>query len=162
MTELAPICCGRPARLTTGRDIYPHRQDLAHKHFYKCDRCFAYCGCHPGTTKPLGTPADKATRKARSKFHDQVFDPIWKTAIEACGYTPENEKARRRIISKARGRLYAYLAHHLELPSGKCHTGSFTVELCERATEILRGVTYNHVREWCGKQRDKAKEAAHV
>lgn len=43
-------CCGCgetvTARLTDGREIYPHRQDLSGLPFWKCDTCGNYVGCH--------------------------------------------------------------------------------------------------------------------
>ncbi|WP_454629675.1 zinc-finger-containing protein [Bradyrhizobium cenepequi] len=148
MTEPAPLCCGVDARLTDGREIYPRRTDLHHKLLYKCDRCGAYCGCHPGTTKSLGTPANAETRRARSDFHDQVFDPLWKTAVITGGYTVRDEREANRIRKAARNRLYVYLANHLGISRDDCHTGMFTVDQVRRATEILKNVTYPDIRAW--------------
>jgi hypothetical protein len=44
-TVHCPYCNGRAA-LLTGRDIYPHRGDLASKPFYVCRPCGAWVGCH--------------------------------------------------------------------------------------------------------------------
>ncbi|MGY3482321.1 hypothetical protein ACVW1C_000204 [Bradyrhizobium sp. USDA 4011] len=148
MTETAPICCGAATRLTTGSEIYPHRRNLHWKHFYKCDHCKSYCGCHPGTTKSLGTPANAATRAARSNLHDNVFDPIWKGALASGQYAPEDHQAENKIKKAARSRLYRYLAHHLGIDRDACHFGMFTLEQCKRATEILTGLTYRAVRDW--------------
>lgn len=43
---------------------------------YVCS-CGARVGCHPETSIPLGTLADKATSAARSAAH-QAFDPLWR------------------------------------------------------------------------------------
>ncbi|NTG07102.1 hypothetical protein [Rhizobium rhizogenes] len=55
------FCCGCQAevsaRLTDGKEIYPHRRDLHDLPFWKCDACKNFVGCHHKTanhTKPLG------------------------------------------------------------------------------------------------------------
>jgi hypothetical protein len=68
-------CCGCEsavqARLTDGREIYPHRPDLADLPFWKCDGCGNHVGCHHKTndrTRPLGnipTPEIRIARKHR-------------------------------------------------------------------------------------------------
>ena len=45
------------ARLTDGREIYPHRPDLAALPFWRCDGCGGYVGTHHRSddpTRPLG------------------------------------------------------------------------------------------------------------
>ena len=79
-------CCGCSekveARLTDGREIYPHRPDLYHIPFWLCDTCGAYVGCHwkkqSEHTKPLGYLATQEIRDVRGKIHS-VLDPLWKT-----------------------------------------------------------------------------------
>lgn len=115
MTDAPPLCCGVPARLTSGAEIYPNRPDLRTKPIWKCDRCKSYCGCHPGTTKSLGVPANAATRKARSQFHDLVFDPIWETAEKTGGYANIGDpRSTSKIRKAARSRLYGYLAEKVD------------------------------------------------
>lgn len=161
MTEIPPHCCGVPTRLTTRAELYPHRPELRAKHIYMCDRCQAYCGCHPNTTKSLGVPANATTRKARSQFHDNVFDPIWKTAERTGGYANINEpRAASKIRKAARSRLYGYLAEKMGLDREHCHTGMFTVEQCRQATEALRGVTYPMVRKWHDARKQQQEQAA--
>lgn len=77
-------CCGCKkevnARLTNGREIYKHREDLKDVPFWKCDVCKNYVGCHYKTrerTKPLGSIPTPELRAARRKIHD-VLDPLWK------------------------------------------------------------------------------------
>lgn len=76
-------CCGCgikvDARLTDGREIYPHRPDLAKLPFWKCDACGNYVGCHYKTkqrTRPLGNIPTKELREARQHIH-KILDPIW-------------------------------------------------------------------------------------
>ncbi|MGR4927360.1 zinc-finger-containing protein [Bradyrhizobium sp. CAR08] len=160
MTNTPPLCCGVPARLTTGAEIYPNRPDLRTKPIYKCDRCKSYCGCHPNTTKSLGVPANAATRRARSQLHDHVFDPIWKNAVKTGGYGDVAIEDAGKIRKAARGRLYGYLAEKLGLDRDGCHTGMFTVEQCQLAAEALRGVTYPMVREWHQAKKKQREHAA--
>lgn len=140
-----PYCSGGTV-LLTGRDI--------HQRLWICVPCDAYVGCHPGTTKPLGTPANAELRRARMLLHNQRLDPIWKRA-ETCGeYTPEDYKAVGKIRSVARSRTYAFLGWKLGLDRSECHTALFDLETCRRAWVALTGVTYPDVRAW-----HKAREA---
>lgn len=67
------------ARLTSGAEIYPHREDLYSLPFYKCDSCNNYVGCHKGKeNKPLGVIPTPKLRASRSRVHS-ILDPIWKS-----------------------------------------------------------------------------------
>lgn len=73
--------CEVNARLTTGKEIYPHRNDLAKLPFWKCDSCGNYVGCHHKSrnkTKPLGNIPSEKIRAIRKRIHDQM-DPLWKS-----------------------------------------------------------------------------------
>ena len=66
-------------RLTDGKEIYPHREDLYNLPFWKCDTCSNYVGCHHKTanpTKPLGVIATKEIMTARKHIH-ALLDPLW-------------------------------------------------------------------------------------
>lgn len=143
----APICpCGTTASLTTGKEIYPGRLDLEDKPIWLCRICGNYVGCHPGTFRSLGVPADAKTRKARMLLHHRMIDPVWTTATRY--YQPENEAAANKIRKIARHRVYAYIGEKLGLPRGDVHTGMFTIEQCREAWTIMRGVTYRDIRAW--------------
>ena len=78
-------CCGCgenvQARLTDGREIYPHRSDLAGLPFWKCDACGNFVGCHHKTknrTQPLGCIPTPEIKKARQHIH-ALLDPIWQS-----------------------------------------------------------------------------------
>lgn len=84
MTTRPIFCCACatdiPARLTDGREIYPHRPDLFDLPFWRCDTCRNHVGCHHKTadrTNPLGCIPDAEMKKARSHIHARL-DPIWK------------------------------------------------------------------------------------
>jgi hypothetical protein len=86
------------ARLTDGREIYPHRADLAELPFWKCDVCKNYVGCHykraSTRTKPLGCIPNEEVRRARSQIH-AVLDPLW----------AGNKEKRNRIYVKLSTKL---------------------------------------------------------
>lgn len=78
-------CCGCKdtvhVRLTDGKEIYPHREDLYSLPFWICDTCGNFVGCHYKTknrTNPLGCIATPEIKKARMHIH-AILDPLWKT-----------------------------------------------------------------------------------
>lgn len=78
-------CCGCQsevdARLTNGKEIYPHRHDLCWLPFWKCDTCGNFVGCHYKTknrTAPLGCIPTPEIKNIRMKIHI-VIDPIWQS-----------------------------------------------------------------------------------
>lgn len=69
------------ARLTDGKEIYPHRYDLQSLPFWKCPVCGNYVGCHHKTkdpTKPLGPIPNKEIRQMRKEIHE-LIDPLWRS-----------------------------------------------------------------------------------
>lgn len=78
-------CCGCTAtvtaRLTNGREVYPHRRDLHSLPFWKCDTCKNFVGCHHKTkdsTRPLGVIPTPELKTARQHIH-RILDPLWKS-----------------------------------------------------------------------------------
>jgi hypothetical protein len=68
------------ARLTDGKERYPHRKDLYDIPFWRCDACGNYVGCHYKTkesTRPLGCIATPEILDARKRLH-RLLDPLWK------------------------------------------------------------------------------------
>lgn len=115
MNLLCPYChCD--SEQVTGSEVYPHRADLRHKKFYRCEPCGALVGCHPGTDKPLGQLAKASLRKLRSQVHTH-FDSLWQTG------------------SYSRSRAYKQLAAELGIDPADCHIGMFGEDLCERAIQ---------------------------
>lgn len=168
----APTCpdCDIVARLTNGREIYPHRPDLSEKPIYVCDGCGARVGCHPGTTKPMGTPAGTALRDARHQLHAKRIDPLWQNAwrdeehAESQKHSKSGRrangscarKARKAIVSSARGKVYAFLADQMQIPRDECHTGMFDLARCRAAWRALQGVTYQHIQDWAKARKEAA------
>jgi hypothetical protein len=128
----APACdyCSEPSERVTGREVYPHRPELADKVIYRCSPCGAWVGCHPGTDKPLGRLANAGLRKAKMAAHS-AFDPLWKA------------KMRRDECSKkqARGAGYQWLAERLGVEPDACHIGMFDEATCWRVVEACRQPT---------------------
>lgn len=82
MTTQQIHCCGCggkvDARLTNGRELYPHRPDLAKLPFWRCDACGNFVGCHHKTknrTAPLGCIPTPELKEARKHLH-ALIDPI--------------------------------------------------------------------------------------
>lgn len=128
-TGTAPICtCGKPAQLTTRQLRNPNktqsRRQQAEVPVWACEACDMRVGCHPGSTVPLGTLADKLTRTARSSVHS-VLDARW---------SKFSSGVLRRL---AREQNYARLASEMGLPQEQCHVGLFTLEQCNRAIDLV-------------------------
>lgn len=71
------------ARLTDGKEIYPHREDLHSLPFWKCDSCGGKVGCHHKTknrTAPLGVIPSPRISKIRGLIHCNL-DIIWRTGV---------------------------------------------------------------------------------
>lgn len=106
MTETRKIYCCQcnsdvDARLTSGSEIYPHRKDLYHIPFWKCDACKNYVGCHHKTsnkTNPLGVIPNGELRAKRLEIH-RLLDPLWMSHRFTRGYVYKQ-------ISKRIGHVY--------------------------------------------------------
>ena len=118
MTLLCPYC-ESPAKLVSGKFIYPHLPDLFGKWFWHCAPCQAHVGCHPNGTgkKPLGTLANYALRIERSHTHRMV-DAYWK----------------RKYLT--RRQVYARLSALMAIDKTDCHIGQFTIEQCKVAQAL--------------------------
>ena len=112
--------CGKPAKLVTGADVYPHIERLASRMFWRCRGCDAHVGCHEGTSTPFGRLANAELRRARQRAHE-AFDPLWKG----------REMSRRAA--------YAWLAAALKIDETNCHIGMFDVADCERVVSAVLG-----------------------
>lgn len=112
------------ARLTTGRECYPHRPDLADLPFWKCDACGNWVGCHHKTEKPthpLGCIATPEIKALRVQIH-RIVDPLFK----------------KRIIS--RKNLYRRIADRLG--TSGYHTGEIrSVEEAETVLAIVKKIS---------------------
>lgn len=119
------ICpyCDVEADLVDGADVYgPNYRGMP---MYVCAnrsnperQCRARVGCHPGTARPLGTPADAQLRSLRTQCHAE-FDPLWQTG------------------EMTRTQAYMRLAQYLGIPDERAHIGMLTVDECKK---LLRGL----------------------
>ena len=157
---VAPICahCNQPSVLVGGDVIWPNRTDRHAQFFWRCVPCAAYVGCHKNTKRPLGIPANDELRQARILLHNRMVDPLWRTAVESVGYTPEDPKARKIIMNTARSRVYEFLAWKLGIERDECHVAEFDLEMCRRAWRALQGVDYVMIRSWAKERRQDAAE----
>lgn len=62
----------------TGHEVYPHRDDLMAKPYWRCPSCHNHVGCHSHSTRPLGVIPSRELRAVRSRIHD-LIDPIWRS-----------------------------------------------------------------------------------
>lgn len=113
--------CNNDAQLVGGDTIYPHRPDLHHLHFWQCAPCDAYCGCHKGTTQPLGRLANAELRQAKQEVH-VAFDELWKRTTPAGTFD--------------RNGAYEWLAAQLGIKRKDCHIGMMDLETCQRVVEV--------------------------
>lgn len=81
--EKSLYCCGcanqSQSKLVSGKEVYPHRLDLADLPFWQCLTCKNFVGCHHKTknpTKPLGVIPTPEIKKARQHIH-AILDPLW-------------------------------------------------------------------------------------
>ena len=119
MTTFQVICdyCKQPARLVTGKELYPHRPDLFIKYFYVCRPCSAHVGCHNDSASPLGRLANSELRRAKSLAH-AAFDPLWK-----------NGRMKRQ-------QAYKWLAAQIGVEKSECHIGMFDVHVCHKVVSV--------------------------
>jgi len=116
------ICpyCDKPAQLVSGVDIYPHRNDLFHRFFWKCDPCKAWVGCHEKANRaPLGRLANAELRKVKQSAH-AIFDPLWKTG------------------RMKRSEAYSLLSNLLGISKTNCHIGMMDVDQCKVVVSVLK------------------------
>jgi len=109
--------CGAFARLADRNEVnrgYAGKVYLCQNH----PKCDSYVGCHPGTTKPLGSMAGRTLRRLRARAHES-FDWHW----------------NRGLMS--RSDAYKKLATSLEIPVDKAHIGMLDEAQCEAVISIF-------------------------
>lgn len=98
--------CGAPMKLRHSPKYGP---------FFGCIRypeCDGTHGCH-ADGKPLGIPANKATKEARMRAH-AMFDQLWLNR----GWSRQG--------------AYAWMREAMGMTKGEAHIGRFDIEQCER------------------------------
>lgn len=117
ITECA--LCGAPVEFTNNKAIYG-RSFGEWPMIYLCTNaeCRAFVHCHPGSSTPLGTMADSATRRLRKLAH-HVFDKLWKDG------------------EMTRSDAYTWLAERLGIQRDQCHIGLFDAAQCQRVIDVV-------------------------
>jgi len=113
--------CEKQAEQVTGDVVYPHRPDLKHLLFYRCEPCNAHVGCHEDSGIPYGHLATAELRKARHDAHF-IFDKLWRW--------PESTMSRNAA--------YRWLASAMKIPKEDCHIAMFDVKQCNKTEELSR------------------------
>lgn len=111
------------AILISGREVYPHRQDLYELPFWSCPYCNNTVGCHHKTnnrTKPLGVIANQEMKNARQHIHN-ILDPLWKSG----GWT-------RNKLYKHISKIIGYEYHTAEIK---------TIEEARNLYKIIKELT---------------------
>ncbi len=141
--------CGDPAKLVLGADLYPHRDDLAARIFWRCAPCDAHVGCHQAGTshvvngerivhkgdEPFGRLANATLRKLKQQVHSHL-DIWWKAEHKwrrHPAYTP-----KPRYPGARRNEVYAWLSKELGLDSAETHVGMFDEAQCHAALAVLQ------------------------
>ena len=86
-----------------------------------CPGCGAYVYCHPLTSVPLGSVADKELRRLRWEAH-QLFGMLL-----------------RLKLKRSRYNAYSWLSLRLGLSKDITHMGLFDAATCRRAIEVCAG-----------------------
>lgn len=130
MQEYPVECfCGSPAHLQENSLLYNGRS-YGNGKAYICDRfplCRGSVGVHPNG-KPLGTIPDESTKKLRMAVHAKI-DPLWRGRTDISKH-------------KARGSVYGWLRHIMDMTPTECHIGNFTAEQCTQALERIEANPY--------------------
>lgn len=107
--------CNNATELVDSAEIYRRSYGM----IYLCRPCDAFVGCHRGTTKPLGTPANRKLRKRRIAAHN-AFDPVWRSG-----------KVKRK-------EAYKMLAEYMGIDGGKAHIAMFDEAQCEKVLNFIK------------------------
>lgn len=109
--------CGANMILRSADGIY--RENLNHTMLYVCKnypQCDTYVRTHPGTTIPVGTPANRELRALRNEAH-HYFDQLYRS-----GFMSKQE-------------AYLWLAGLLQVPLSQAHIGYLGDYYCR---EVIR------------------------
>lgn len=107
------------AKLSTGNEIYPHRDDLKDTVYWVCPKCGAYVGTHKNSEehKPLGTLAGPELRTWRNWVHKNI-DKYW------------------MLGTVSRTNMYKQLSKNMNM---QFHTATLkTKEECQQAVEVAK------------------------
>ena len=135
-----PRCpeCLCKGKLKSGKDVFPHREDLFKKWFYVCEEHDTRVGCHRDSKEPMSLEmAGAQLRLLRSQVHG-MFDPLWK-----------NKHFNSRVHA------YLWLSLEMNISIKKCHVSYFNENLCHQAIGIL----HSYFSELKTEEHKKTQEA---
>lgn len=95
--------------------------------FYGCSnypRCKGAHGAHKNTGEPLGTPADKDTKKYRIEAHN-LFDKLWRG--------PKSTMKRKEA--------YGWLATAMKLNADDAHISKFDKTQCRKLISLIEDMS---------------------
>lgn len=161
-----PECCGKAARLTNGVEVFNLRNAIsatAKKSFYICDECKAFCGCEPGSKRPLGIPAGMELRRARGILNEKRIDPLVRRSPDCEAYDrkyPKDARGVKMIQNAARTRIYRWIADKVGVPYNAHIIDFLDIEQCRTAWRSLDGVDYPTIRLFGKMKENHEGEAA--
>jgi ssDNA-binding Zn-finger/Zn-ribbon topoisomerase 1 len=120
------ICaeCGSPMVLRQTTKF--KNKDGSPRKFYGCSRfpdCQGIHGAHPDG-RPLGKPADKATKQLRIEAH-AAFDNLWQGG------------------RMSRSAAYRWLQRKMGMTSEECHIGRFDADAARMCMEVCEAAKIN-------------------
>lgn len=117
--KLCPYCL-KETELAPSSVVYGPNLP-SYGYIYHCQSCFAYVGCHKGTTEALGRLANTELREYKKIAH-AAFDPLWKhPSFISQGYSK----------LEARTAMYMWLSVMMGLDIADTHIGMFDIEQCK-------------------------------
>lgn len=114
--------CGGDTELIDSSIMYGGR---SYGWMYRCEGCFAYVGCHKGTTEALGRLAGTTLRELKMETHKH-FDAIWERVWKESNYNK----------LEARTGCYMWLARYMRIPMEDAHIGMMDEEQCREAIHL--------------------------
>lgn len=112
--------CGSDVEYVNNKEIYG-RSYGRWPYMYRCvdKQCDSYVGCHPNTTIPLGSLANREMREARKSGKKRFFDVL-------------------SLEGWSRSKGYKWLSEQMGIPASETHWGMFDVARARQASEICR------------------------
>jgi hypothetical protein len=101
----------------------------------------------------MGTPADAATRAARSAAH-AAFDRLWvrSSRRDRRGRSADGVKlSTDRVVRRHRAMAYAWLAAQLGIDKDECHIAMFDIDRCIAVVDVCGRASPNDIMTWGGK-----------
>ena len=135
--------CGKPLILRSADGIY--HENPRNTMLYVCKdypQCDTYVRTHPGTSVPVGTPANRELRALRNEAH-RYFDQLYRSGM----------------MNKQDA--YLWLADFLQVPLSQAHIGYLGEYYCKQVIAASQELLKNWIRRrCCGSQAFQGGAAA--